>query len=215
MTAACEFDHLIVGAHTLDQGAAFIEAALGVQLQPGGRHAAMGTHNMVLKLGPRAYLEVIALDRAGAAPSRPRWFALDDSKMQRKLRASPRLLTWAARTQDIDAAVKHRPIALGTVHPMSRGAYAWRITVSGDGALDCDGLMPALIQWDCSTHPADKLEDRGCELVKLDGRHPAPDTIAPALAALGLAGTLSLTKAKRAQFIATLRGPRGICTITS
>jgi len=215
MTAACEFDHLIVGAHTLEQGAAFIETALGVQLQPGGQHVAMGTHNMVLKLGPRAYLEVIAVNRAGAAPARPRWFALDDPKMRRKLRASPRLLTWAARTQDIDAAIKHRPLALGTVHPMSRGEYAWRITVSGDGALDCDGLMPALIQWDCSAHPADHLEDRGCELVKLEGRHPAPDSIAPALDALGLAGMLTLAKTRRAQLTATLRGPRGLCTITS
>jgi hypothetical protein len=81
---ACEFDHLIIGAHTLEQGAAFIEALLGVQPQAGGRHVAMGTHNRVLKLGARAYLEVIAIDPAAAAPSRPRWFGLDDANIRRK-----------------------------------------------------------------------------------------------------------------------------------
>ena len=78
MSAACEFDHLIIGAHTLEQGAAYIEELLGVKPQAGGRHAAMGTHNMLLRLGARAYLEIIAIDPAGETPQRPRWFGLDD-----------------------------------------------------------------------------------------------------------------------------------------
>ena len=31
---ASEFDHVIIGAHTLEQGAAFIEALLGVNRRP-------------------------------------------------------------------------------------------------------------------------------------------------------------------------------------
>ena len=134
---ACEFDHLIIGSHTLEQGAAFIEALLGVQLQHGGRHVAMGTHNRVLKLGARAYLEVIAIDPAAAAPSRPRWFGLDDANIRAQMRERPRLLTWAARTQHVEDAVKQCPIALGPVHAMERGAYQWRITIPDDGTLIC------------------------------------------------------------------------------
>ncbi len=37
MSAACEFDHLIIGAHTFEQGAAFIEELLGFKPQAGGR----------------------------------------------------------------------------------------------------------------------------------------------------------------------------------
>ena len=37
MSVACEFDHLIVGAHTLEEGAAFIEEPIGVKPLAGGR----------------------------------------------------------------------------------------------------------------------------------------------------------------------------------
>ena len=212
---ASEFDHLIIGAHTLEQGAAFIEALLGVQPQAGGQHVAMGTHNRVLKLGARAYLEVIAIDPAAAAPSRPRWFGLDDANIRAQMRERPRLLTWAARTQNIDAAAKQCPIELGPVHSMERGAYRWRITIPDDGAVICDGLVPALIQWDCATHPADNLEDRGYELVSLEGEHPDAAKVAAALTELGLANIIAPVKARNARLAATIRGARGVCTIVT
>jgi hypothetical protein len=210
-----EIDHLIIGADTLEQGAAFVEAVLGVQPQAGGRHAAMGTHNLVLKLGTRVYLEVIAIDPAGAAPSRPRWFGLDDTNIRAQLRERPRLLTWAARTEDVDDAVRQCPIALGPVHSMERGAYKWRITIPDDGALVCDGLVPALIQWDCATHPADNLEDRGYELASLDGEHPNAATMSAALTKLGLANIMRPIEAQNARLAATIRSARGVCAIVS
>ena len=215
MSVACEFDHLIVGAHTLGQGAAFIEGLLGVAPQTGGRHLTMGTHNLVLRLGARAFLEVLAIDPAGDAPARPRWFGLDNERTRRQLRDGPRLLTWAVRTQDIAAAVTNCPVAPGTVHPMSRGAYSWRITIPDDGEPMCDGLMPTIIQWDGDAHPADRLEDRGCDLVKLDGFCSAPGNIASALAALGLEQTIALARADHARLVATIHSPLGSRTFTS
>ena len=215
MSPVCEFDHLIVGAHTLEQGAAFIKAILGVQPQAGGPHVTMGTHNLVLKLGARVYLEVIAIDPAAAVPPRPRWFGLDDANIRAQLRERPRLLTWAARTHDINDAVKQCPIALGSVHSMERGAYQWRITIPDDGALLCAGLLPALIQWDCATHPADNLEDRGYVLASLDGEHPDAAKVAAALAELGLGNIIAPVKARNARLAATIRGARGVCTIVT
>ena len=101
------FDHLIVAAATLEQGDAYIEARTGVRPLRGGKHVAMGTHNAVLRLGPRTYLEVIAIDSDAPAPKRARWFELDRPAMQASLEASPRLVAWAARCTDIDAA-RHR-----------------------------------------------------------------------------------------------------------
>ncbi|HWS75561.1 MAG TPA: VOC family protein, partial [Quisquiliibacterium sp.] len=38
-----ELDHLVVGTPDLDEGARWLQARLGVVLQPGGRHAGWGT----------------------------------------------------------------------------------------------------------------------------------------------------------------------------
>ena len=75
--------------------------------------------------------------------------------------------------------------------------------------------MPTVIQWDGDVHPAERLEDRGCDVVKLDGFSSAPGIIAPALAALGLGQTLALAQADHARLVATIRSPLGIRTIAS
>ena len=66
---------------------------------------AMGTHNALLGLGPRFYLEVIAVDPDGATPSRPRWFDLDEPRMKAALAEGPHLATGSRARDDIDAAV--------------------------------------------------------------------------------------------------------------
>ena len=44
------FDHLVVAARTLEEGAAWVEARLGVAPVPGGKHPTMGTHNRLLRI---------------------------------------------------------------------------------------------------------------------------------------------------------------------
>jgi glyoxalase-like protein len=205
-------DHLVVAARTLAEGCTFIEAQLGVRPQPGGRHVAMGTHNAVLGLGPRQYLEVIAIDPEGAKPAQPRWFDLDEPRMRAALTEGPRLVHWVARTDDIDATKARARIGLGVVHPMARGDLHWRITIPGDGHLPGAGLVPTLIQWSDGTHPTDRLADSGIRLVALAGEHPDPATIRVALASLGLSETLKVTYGRYPRLAAMLRTPRGIVT---
>jgi len=168
-----QIDHLVVAARTLDEGSAWVEERLGVAPVPGGKHALMGTHNRLLKLGERVYLEVIAIDPDAPAPSRPRWFALDTPEMQERLEQGPALVHWVERTEDIEEAARHGADAL-EVLALSRGAYRWRIGVRADGAMPCEGRCATLIQWDGNMHPADNLPDVGCRLVELDTSGNAP-----------------------------------------
>ena len=90
-------DHLIVAATSLEQGVRWIADKLGVQPQSGGKHVTMGTHNALLRIGPRLYLEIIATDPAGVVPARPRWFDLDEPRMRATLAEGPALIHWVAR----------------------------------------------------------------------------------------------------------------------
>jgi hypothetical protein len=159
------FDHLVVAARTLDEGAAWVESRLGVKMSQGGKHALMGTHNRLLSLGADTFLELIAIDPQAPAPSRPRWFGLDTSAMAARLARGPALIHWVVRTVDIEAAMKEYPEAV-EILDLERGDYRWRIGVPSDGRLPCHGECPTLIQWQ-GAHPAQRLPDAGCTLLDL------------------------------------------------
>jgi len=207
-----EPDHLVVAALSLDQGCNWVEEKLGARPAKGGQHVAMGTHNAVLSLGPRLYLEVIAVDPSLPTPVRPRWFDLDEPRMKAALAEGPQLITWAGRTRDLERAV-HRIPSLGTILPMTRGEWSWRIVVPDDGHRPGRGLVPTLLQWDGTAHPADRMPDSGLRLVLLAGEHPEPATVREDIAALGLSDTLKVTYAKSPRLAAMIRTPRGTATL--
>jgi hypothetical protein len=169
-------DHLVVAARTLDEGSRWIEERLGARPVPGGKHAAMGTHNRLLALGGRVYLEVIAIDPDAPAPPRPRWFALDTPEMQERLEQGPALIHWVARTDSIEADVRNCPDAV-EILSLSRGEYRWRIGVPADGHIPCGGRCATLIQWDGPLHPSDRLPESGCRLVELETSGTSPRAV--------------------------------------
>jgi len=208
-----QLDHLVVAAATLEQGEAFVAERTGATAQRGGKHVAMGTHNSVLRLGERRYVEVIAIDPDAAPPGRARWFELDRPIMQTLLRDSPRLVAWVTRCDDIDAARAACPIDVGAIHPMQRGALSWRITIPDDGKLPEGGVMPTLIAWPDARHPADALPDQGVRLATLAAAHPEPARIRAALGSLGLVETLQVTYDARPRLAAMLRTRNGLVTL--
>ena len=209
----CAPDHLVVAATTLAAGSDWALQTLGVRPQPGGRHVAMGTHNALIGLGPRLFLEIIAIDPQGTAPARPRWFDLDDPRMRARLAEGPALIHWVARSDDIAVDAARTQFDAGEILPMQRGDFTWRITVPGDGRLPAGGLVPTLIQWSDRRHPADALPDAGVHLVALAGEHPEPAPVRAALAALGFSETLKVTYGRSVRLAAMLRTPRGTITI--
>jgi hypothetical protein len=237
-------DHLVVAATTLADGVAWCEATFGLTPPAGGQHPTMGTHNRIFSIAsaryPRTYLEIIAIDPAGATPARPRWFALDEPALQRALATGPRLIHWVARCADVDAtlaAFRGAGCDPGDVIAAERatpdGVLRWRISVRPDGRRLCDGALPTLIEWG-DVHPSSTLPTSGCTLAAL-AVEGLPDSIRALLgtvdAALGnaavmrIAGSgagLAATSATRTRpvdgsgrFVATIETPRGAVTLES
>ena len=210
----CEFDHLVVTAPTLASGAEFVRRALGVEMRPGGEHPRMGTHNLLLRLGDAAFLEVIAPNPAAPRPPRPRWFALDDPALR-----EPRLATWVARTDDLRAWPAAALAPLGAVEAMTRGARAWLITIPADGTPPLAGAAPALIEWQSPRHAAAlDMPASGCSLASLTLSHPIPGDVSRLLAALDLGGVASVrasTGDAQARLIAEILTPTGLRTLGS
>ncbi|HEU0204038.1 MAG TPA: VOC family protein [Burkholderiaceae bacterium] len=208
----CEPDHLVVACRDLAQGAAWLRERLGVDPQAGGKHATMGTHNALLKLGARAYLELLAIDPDAPAPARPRWFDLDNASVAERAAQAPFFLTWVARTEQIANAVTRVP-ALGEVQAFTRGQFAWRLTVPEDGALQFGGLLPAVIQWESATHPADVLEERGCTLSALRLSHPAATSLVPLFRELRVTGPVDLKPGPKS-LVADIVCPHGVIAVS-
>lgn len=220
-------DHLVVAAATLDQGAAWCEATLGVVPGAGGKHALFGTHNRLLKIASRAYarayLELIALDPDAAPEGRragPRWFGLDNPALQVAVQQQPRLVHWVAATDDIDAgllALHNHGLDAGQTLAASRdtpqGPLRWRIGVRDDGARLLSGTLPTLIQWD-GPHPADAMPDSGVHLVAMRLVHPQVDTLRSALAAVGVKGLIDVHSGA-ANLVAELSTPCGTVRLES
>jgi hypothetical protein len=206
-------DHLVVAATTLADGIEYVADLTGVAPQPGGKHVAMGTHNALMRLAERVFLEIIAIDPEGTKPARPRWFALDNIALRAELVERPRLIHWVARTTDIERAVRRCPIALGSIHAAARGDYRWRITIPDDGSLPGKGLVPTLIQWDVPMHPADSLPKSGISIASLAAGHPEPASIRKALASMALEGVFAITFDADARLAAMLQTPRGLVTL--
>ncbi|MEO8102281.1 MAG: VOC family protein [Betaproteobacteria bacterium] len=219
---ASSLDHLVVGTADLDRGSAWLERFLGIELSPPGRHVRMGTHNRLLSLGPRCYLELIAIDPAGGQPFMPRWFGLDTRDVQERIAIRPRLIGWVARTGEIDALTARTGGLLGGVQAMERGdgseKFRWRITIPADGYPVEGGLVPNLIQWDVPFHPADRLPDQQCRFEWMEAAHPNPAKVTYLLTELDLERTLTLTATppySGMTMCAYVRTPAGVKTLMS
>jgi len=170
-------DHLVISADRLSAASALVETTLGAAMSPGGTHAAMGTHNRLLSLGPDDYIEALAVDPDAPAPSCARWFGLDHRE------GPARLAGWALRVPDLETALTDAPDEIGDPIEVTRGDYRWRISLPESGILPFDGVFPALIEW-LGPMPAAALEDHGARLVSLSLSHPRAGALGWALSML-------------------------------
>jgi hypothetical protein len=229
-----QIDHLVVVAHTLAQGVQWCEATLGITPGPGGDHAQYGTHNRLFKIAtpayPLAYLEILAINPQAKKPvnaATKRWFDMDDMALQAAVTKEPRLVHFAAQTDDIQAgraALKAQGIDRGPAVQVSRhsrkGLLQWQITVREDGQRLFDGALPSLIQWGkpdaaepLRLHPRNSLPRSGVTLQGLSITHPSAAKIQAAYEAIGLTGVM--LDVGPANISATLHTPKGPVTLQS
>jgi hypothetical protein len=203
MTAS--IDHLVYVCPELEPAIAAIAAQTGVRPTFGGQHPGLGTHNALLSLASRTYLEIIAPDPARPRPADPLPFGLDAV-------TKPRLRAWAVAPDDLDAAVGRAASAgfgYGTIVSGRRRTadgreLTWRMTTLPQSPEVA--VTPFLIDWGDSEHPADAAP-AGLDLREFRVRSPEPDRLAALLRALGL--DLNVESATRPALSAVLRGPHG------
>lgn len=198
------FDHLMVVTADLDGTVAAFERRLGVRAAFGGQHEGLGTHNALLGLGERRYLEILA-PVPGHETESP--FAELVAGF-----AEPRAFLWAVRVQAIAAFVREAQAAgydPGTVMDMARTTpegqnLQWQLTMGGADVMG--GVVPFGIQWSGTVHPADTAP-AGCTFVGLRAEHPEPARITAALEALRV--DLSVESGNAPALVLTLDTPNG------
>ena len=196
-------DHVIYAHPNLDTAVAEIEERFGVRAAGGGQHPGRGTHNKVLGLGPRTYLEIIAPDPTQPEPSESRPYGVEGT-------IRGQLVGWALACEDIERAVA-RGLSKGfdpggvidgqRVSPTG-ALLRWRVTGNAQAA----GLVPFLIEWGQTPHPAVDAA-RGLALLSVHLEHPDPRSLATALAALG--ANVEVREASEPALVARIGGPQG------
>ena len=196
-------DHLLLGVPNLEAGIAWVEAKTGVKAALGGRHPGLGTHNALLSLGNKQYLEIIAPD--------PTQTTLAPQFAFLQLASAPRLLTWAATT-DIHAIAAQAHAAgfeLNGPNPGSRArpdgtTLNWQtLFLKNDLSL----LIPFFIEWDAaSLHPSQD-SPVGCTLQGFEIESPQPEKLRAALKQLGI--DANVARGNEARLKAMIDAPKG------
>ena len=178
-------DHLVWAVPVLEGGVDRMEALTGVRAIPGGRHPRFGTHNALLSLGASTYLEIIAPDPDAPRRTGGMVFGMDGIQ-------EPRLATWALRREDLEeqaGAAARAGCLLGELQSGYRDRadgvrLTWRLT--DPFAMPMDGVVPFLIAWGDTPHPATSAPRAGA-LVAVIAEHPEAGRVAGVLDALGVA----------------------------
>ena len=216
MTAAARqavlaLDHLTVIAPTLAEGVAHVRSCIGLDVPFGQRHGYMGTHNHLLQLGGSVYLEIVALDPAGAPPGRARWFGLDDQKAVRTdWDAGRRLRGWVARTDAIGVVLAGREHIFGKKVSLPWREPTFDFAIPDDGALPLDGAAPSIIDRRGRPRAMATIADLGARLRSFSLAHPDAGAIAQLYRELDIDRPPAILQGKILRYRAQIETPAGV-----
>ena len=160
-----KLDHIVFGSSTLEEGTEFVENILQAKLSHIGYHKDMGTHNRVIRISEKVYLEVIAIDPEISNFNNRIWFNLDNSKLQSKLKKSPQIIGYVIENKYTNITKYYDPF-----FESSRDIYKWQFAMPTfnsnilDSKIIETGVIPSLISWK-SEKPIYKLKKNQFELI--------------------------------------------------
>jgi Glyoxalase-like domain len=208
-------DHVVLVCGDLERGAAVLAARLGVKPVYGGVHATGLTHNALVGLDGRRYLELLA---PTGAPS-----GSEDEWIRRARSATePTVLTYCVRSPRplSELAAQGRADGWTQTDVTSNGRRTpegvrlrWRVLtphVDGFGFS-----FPFFIDWLDSVHPSDALRSSGRDcplrLVEFAVGHPAAEQLAASLRVAGV--EMATFRADGATFRVSVHGPNGVVAL--
>jgi hypothetical protein len=198
-------DHLVFGVADLARGIELVEYMTGVRARFGGQHPGRGTHNALLSLGGRQYLEIIALDPMQAdAPGLhfPELKGLSQS----------RLIAWAVAVESlVDTARRAKAENIEIIGPLlgSRAQadgslLTWKtLRIGGPRA---EGL-PFFIEWQKGTAHPSQHSPPGCMMASFAVEHTNSEWMRRTLKSLGTDATI--VPGSRVRLKARLQTPKG------
>lgn len=203
-----ELDHILWASPDLEAGVKLFDKLSGVTAAGGGSHPGFGTRNQLASLGDGVYFEVISPDprqdfagnRGGAIAALPH----------------PGLLTFAMRTNDVEAVRKAASVAgLSIPAPVKMSRLRpdgirleWSILYLQHATFD--NMVPFVIDWGASPHPSETAA-HGCRLRSFAALHPNSEQLRDIYQAIGV--PVEVQRSPRPGFIATLATPQGDLTL--
>ena len=163
-----KLDHIVFGSSTLQEGTEFVENILQAKLSDIGYHKDMGTHNRVIRISERVYLEVIAIDPKISNLNKRKWFNLDNSSLQSKLKKSPQIIGYVIENNDMRINKYYDPFILA-----SRDNYKWQFAMPTfknnilENKIIEAGIIPSLISWK-SEKPIYQMKTNQFELISFE-----------------------------------------------
>jgi hypothetical protein len=205
-------DHVIWACDDLELGSRRFEALTGVTPRYGGTHASGLTHNALVSLGPRCYLEILA-PTGPPSPKDDGWTRLA------RTGGEPRIITYCLRSSR--ALSELAQIAEGLGAPKAQVLNNGRVTPAGVNlkwqwvapAFERFGLaFPFFIDWLDSPHPAAMAQTSAdIELERFAVGHPHADELQRSLSQLG--APIGTYTAAGCEFRVQLDTPRGTVSL--
>lgn len=199
-----KIDHFMWAAVDLESARAEFERLTGVRPAIGGRHPGFGTHNALVALHNRSYLEVIALDPE-QTPGHP--IAREIARLK-----SPAILAFHIERADLEGVASvlgKMNIAFSGPFDLSRQrpdgeTLRWRVLVPESPVFK--HALPIFIDWMDAPHPSASAPT-GCELRSFEVGHPMKAELTSLYEKLDV--SLPIVHADTAYARATLDTPRG------
>jgi len=199
-------DHLVLAVPNLALGIERVEQNTGVRACFGGQHLGRGTHNALLSLGSRQYLEIIAMDPMQTQTQRLLFPEL-------RFLSQPRLIAWAVAVESLGETAKRAkaenleaPLA-GSRTLADGSLLTWKtLRIGGPGA---EGL-PFFIEWEKGTaHPSHPSQHAppGCTLASFELEHTDAEWMRRTLRNLGAEARVA--PGPRVRLQAKLQTPKG------